>query len=74
MYTSYEIAAWLNNSDAEGATDEEFALVFALMDYARNGRGLPNTYHTNALIKQMNVDAFCNHLKAILTEIQDVTE
>lgn len=74
MNTSYEIAAWLNNLDSEGATDEEFAEVFALMDYSRNGRGLPNMYDSNILIKQMNVDAFCKHLKEILTEIQNTTE
>lgn len=70
MNTCSEIAAWLNNTDGNGAGDIEFAEVFALLDIARNGRGIPDCYDTYAMILRMDTNGLCEYLKAVLNEIQ----
>ena len=62
-----EIVKYLNTD----ATDEQFAEVFALLEIAMNGRGIPQEYDTEKIIAFMNVDIVCNKLKDILKEIQD---
>ncbi len=77
MNTCYEIASWLDangNADGDNASDIEFAEIFALLDFARNGRGIPDCYDTYAMIMRMDVNGFCEHLKAILYEIQGIVE
>ena len=83
MNTCYEIASWLDaNGNADGmkdaisdnASDIEFAEIFALLDFARNGRGIPACYDTYAMIMRMDVNGLCEHLKAILYEIQGIVE
>ena len=70
MNTCSEVAAWLNNTDGYGAGDIEFAEVFALLDFARNGRGIPACYDTYAMILRMDTNGLCEYLKAVLNEIQ----
>ena len=69
---AYEVAAWLNNSDSTGATDEQFAEVFALLYkmMTQGGRGISNAYDTKQVIKQMDVDALMQCLGRTLKEIQ----
>lgn len=67
---AYEVAAWLNNSDSTGATDEQFAEVFALLEKMMYGRRIAEIYDAEFIIKNMDVDHICNTLKTILIEIQ----
>lgn len=69
--TCYEVAAWLNNADGNGASDEDFAEVFGILDFMRNGRRVPLMYDADEMIRNMDVDGLCNHLKTVLTEIKD---
>lgn len=69
--TCYEVAAWLNNADSLGATDEDFAEMFAILDFLRNGRRMPLMYDADQMILNMDVDGLCKHLKDVLTEIQN---
>lgn len=62
-----EVANWLN---AE-ATDEEFAEVFALLDMAMFGRGIPNNYSREGIIERADYNVLCKKLCDILTEIQE---
>lgn len=73
-FTCSEVATWLNNSDCNGAGDIEFAEVFALLDFARNGRGIPACYDTYAMILRMDVNGLCEYLKSVLNEIQSIVE
>ena len=70
MNTCYEVAKWLNNSDCDGAGDVEFAEVFALLDFMRSGRVVPLIYDEEQMILNMDVNGFCEYLKAVLGEIQ----
>ena len=62
-----EVVKFLNTD----ATDEQFAEVFALLEIAMNGRGVPQDYNAEKIIAFMNVDIVCNKLKVILKEIQE---
>ena len=71
--TCYEVASWLNadgNANGENASDLEFAEVFGLLDFLRNGRRIPLMYDADAMILNMDVNGLCEHLKAVLGEIQ----
>lgn len=61
-----EIANWLNSE----ATDDEFAEVFALLDIAMFGRGIPEHYDQESIIKRADYNGFCKSLNNILTNIQ----
>lgn len=69
--SSSEIARFLNS---ETVTDEQFAEVFALLDMAQNGRGIPMMYDTKQVIKNMDVDGLMKRLGDMLKEIQQNVE
>jgi hypothetical protein len=64
--SAIEVANWLNTE----ATDEEFAEVFALLDMAMFGRGIPKYYNRESIIKRADYKQLCKKLKDILLEIQ----
>ena len=74
MNTCYEVAKWLNNSDCDGAGDVEFAEVFAILDFMRNGRRFPLMYDPYQIILDMDVNGLCEYLKAVLGEIQCIVK
>lgn len=61
-----EVANWLNTE----ATDEEFAEVFALLDMAMFGRGIPTHYSREGIIERADYNGLCKRLNDILLEIQ----
>ena len=70
IMTAGEVVKFLN----EDATDEQFAEVFALLEIAMIGRGLPMIYDTEDIILNMDIDCICNKVKIILKEIQENVE
>lgn len=71
LMTASEVARFLNS---ETVTDEQFAEVFALLDMAQNGRGIPMMYDTKQVIKNMDVDGLMKRLGNILKEVQQNIE
>lgn len=67
MFTTSEIVKWLN----EDVSDEQFAEIFALLEFTMFGRDIPMIYDTEDIILDMDVDYVCNKLKEILKEIQE---
>lgn len=61
-----QVANWLNSE----ATDEEFAEVFALLDIAIFGRGIPENYNQETIIKNADYDGFCKTLNIMLSNIK----
>lgn len=61
-----EVANWLNSV----ATDEEFAEVFALLDMAMFGRGIPENYNRDSIIERADYNGCCKALNRILLDIQ----
>lgn len=68
--TASEVARFLNLE----TTDEQFAEVFALLNIAQNGRGIPMMYDTKQVIKNMDVDSLMKQLGNMLKEIQQNVE
>ena len=70
--TCYEVATWLDNSECDGASDIEFAEMFAIFDYKRklNGRRFPLMYDSYQIILDMDVKGLCKYLEEVLEEIQ----
>lgn len=62
----YEIAEFLNTK----ATDEQFAELFALLERAMFGRGVPKEYDTETIILNMDVNAVCKRMRNMLINIQ----
>lgn len=71
LMTASEVARFLNS---EAITDEQFAEVFALLDMAQNGRGIPMMYDTKQVIKNMDVEGLMKRLGNILKEVQQNIE
>lgn len=65
-----EVARYMNTE----ATDVQFAEMFALLDKAQNGRGIPMMYDTKQVIKNMDIDGLMERLGNMLKEIQQNIE